>query len=332
LRAAAKVAACKTRVFEQPPLEYVILVRKYFGSFLNYFKKRAGFVFYHGIGRDKDEVWAAYWKGLRQVSDVGMDYDFANYDGTVHQAAFQFFEDVVDVFYADATIEERRARSGLVHMLRETYHLIGDLVAYSIKGNKSGNPFTDVFNTITNTYLLYFCWMTTMTGSERPDLHSFDEYNRALIYGDDIIISTHPSCLEKFNGETVQAVLKCLGYEVTSAAKSETIEKFRDLEELTFLKSPFVNRDGVCWAPLPKKDVFKELKYRPKQFATDDEDLRTRMLVVQQFLCHHGREELESFQGEMRRRHGLPGSWFDVSYDDERRRLKVLQQDAVLYE
>lgn len=329
LLAARKIDIVKTRVFEQPGFEYTLLVRKYFGAFLNYYKERAGFVFYHGIGRDKEEVWAEYWKEFNRVSPFGVDYDYANYDGTVCQSAFQFFSDVVENYYHDAIPEERRARAALLDMLRETYHILGRQFAYSVKGNKSGNPFTDVFNSVTNTYVQYIAFMATVQGKE-VNLQLFDDAVRMLSYGDDIIQSIRPDLLKSFNGRRVQAALKTLGYELTDARKSEVMPEYSAMTDLTFLKSPFVERDGVTWAPLPLKDVYKELKYRPKQWEGNDEDLRLRLMVVQKFLCHHGPDRLKIFQGQMCDR-GIPRTWLAVNYDVERNRVRELQESAVLY-
>lgn len=326
---AAKVAIGKTRVFEQPGFEYTLLVRKYFGAFLNYYKSRAGFVFYHGIGMDKDEIWNEYWKEMNRLSPTGIDFDFANYDGTVHQSAFQFFLDVVENYYHDSTQEERNARAALLDMLRETYHIMGNQLAYSIKGNKSGNPFTDVFNSITNTYMQYVAFMACVQGSD-VNLQLFDDGVRMLTYGDDIIQAIRPDLQDRFNGRRVKDALGPLGYKITDAAKSAEMTTVKPLTELTFLKSPFVERDGVCWSPLPKREIYKELKWRPACWEGNDEDLRLRLLVTQKFMCHHGPTALQQFKADLLER-GLPRKWLCVDYDTERLRIRALQENAVLY-
>jgi hypothetical protein len=330
LRHHAKVVAGKTRVFEQPPLEYVVLARKYLGSFLNYFKERAGFTLYHGIGKDKEEVWKLYWDEMNRVSHLGMDFDYGNYDGTVGQPAFQFFSDIVATFYQGCDVKEALARRCIVQMLMETYHIIGQYVSYSTKGNKSGNPFTDVFNSVTNTYNMYVAFMSTRSNANSPDLAEFDASVRMLTYGDDVVMSVRPDVLHTFNGRTIKSVMKCIGYDITSAAKTAEMEEYRPLRELTFLKTPFVVRDGVCWAPLPLQDVYKELKYRPKNFEGDDNDLRLRLLVTQRFMVHHGREALARFKTVLIEQ-GMPSTWLTVNYDVERQRIWSLQKEAVIY-
>lgn len=326
----AKVEMGKTRVFEQPGFEYTLLVRKYYGAFLNYYKERAGFVFYHGIGRDKEEVWGRYYEEMVRNSQYGVDFDFANYDGTVHQSAFQFFLDVVENYYKDSTQEERNMRAVLLDMLRETYIILGNQISYSIKGNKSGNPFTDVFNSITNTYMQYVAFMACVQG-QSVNLQLFDDGVRMLTYGDDIIATVREDLLPLYNGQTVKSVLSSLGYRVTDAAKSAEMPLCRPLHELTFLKSPFVLRDGVCWAPLPLRDINKELKYCDAKWVGNEDDLRLRLLVTQKFMCHHGRDALQRFKADLMAQAGIRREDLSVDYDTERNRVAALQREAVIY-
>lgn len=319
----------KTRVFEQPDLCYVLLVRRYFGAFLDYYKARAGFVFYHGIGMDREEAWRYYAEGFLRNSDKCIAEDFKNYDGTVGQPAFRFFEDVVLAYYEGADPAEQRARVALIECLRNPYHIMRECISTSHKGNKSGNPFTDVFNSITNTYIHYIAFCLLVTPSAY-DLRMFDSKVRMLTYGDDVAQSVTPDVLEKYNGQSIKAILHLLGYEVTSALKAVEMEHHLTFDQMTFLKSPFVCRDSVWWAPLPMPDILKELKYRPKQFVDDESDLQLRFQVVQRFICHHGPDALRDFKWKFGSK--VPRSWLTVNYNTVRNEIYELQRKFVSYD
>jgi len=226
----------------------------------------------------------------------------------VCQAAFRFFEDVVENFYSDATWEERTARCALLECLRNPYHIIRDHLAVSHQGNKSGNAFTDVFNSITNTAIHYYTWIVS-TGMS---LAEFDQKVRMLTYGDDVVQSVSPGVLDRYNGVRIQRILKHWGYEVTPAEKNAEMEEWIPLHKVTFLKGGFVPRHGVWWAPMPMRDILKELKYRPKDLEGDDTDLRLRFKQVQRFIAHIGEEELLRFQA--RHRCVVPRAWVSDSY------------------
>jgi hypothetical protein len=96
LRSKKKVEAVKTRLFEQPGLELVLLYRKYFGDFLNYMKSRPGPTLHHAIGIDAEVQWAEIYKALASNSMHWLACDYSNWDGSFFQAGFQFFLDVTD--------------------------------------------------------------------------------------------------------------------------------------------------------------------------------------------------------------------------------------------
>lgn len=331
LRPAAKVAALKTRVFEQPGLEYTLLVRKYFGGFLDYFKSHSGFTFYHGIGQDKEVVWRTYYEELKKNSDYGHAFDYKNWDGSVSQDAFQFFEDVVNRFYDDKGKPECIARSCLLRILRDAHHIMGPYYFQSAKGNKSGNPFTDVFNSVCNFYVMSIAYLKCkVIAGFHPVLSDFDENVKMLTYGDDIIMSVKPMCLSYFKGPIIEDVLRQYGYVITDALKTGVIPDQAPLHELSFLKSDFVPYENVCLAPLPKKDIYKELCYAPKGSIGDLQDVRQRIENVCRFMSHHGPDDLAVFKRQLHAR-GIPNSWMTSTFDSFVEDLISKQNTASIY-
>lgn len=326
-----KVEIGKSRVFEQCGLEMTLLFRREFGAFLAWFRTHYGFTLHSGIGADKEVVWAEYARIMRRNSPLGFRYDYANYDGTVMHAGFQFFGDICDAFYGKEDIAGRNARWALLDVLRHSTHLAGDCFFESHSGNKSGNPFTDVFNTITNTLCIYLSYLIVLSSlGESPNLSNFEEQVKFLTYGDDVVGTMRPDIAAKVTGTRVQAVLGHLGYKVTDAMKNAVMEDHCAFEELCFLKSGWRFDGGVWCAPMEKPNIYKEARYRPKKFEYDESDTMARCQVMQRFMAHHGPEELLLFQNQLRER-GIPVEWSNYSYGEFMCDMRMKQEGAVLY-
>jgi len=312
-----KIAIGKTRVFEQSSLDYVLLNRKYFGMFVNDYRKNAGFTLYHGIGRDKDGVWPQYANTLTDNSHLGHCFDYKNFDGSLPPECFTFFKMVTDLYYSQTSPTDKLVRHGLIDAMQNGIHLSGNLVFESSQGNKSGNAFTDVFNSISNTYLMWLAFCSFQVGQlEKPlDVSKFDKHIKMLTYGDDVVMTIkQPLLLAGFNGPYIQRVMSELGMTITSANKKDAIEDFLPFEDLTFLKSPFVydEKHRIWRAPLPIQDILKELRYRPKSTLYDVQDLEQRVMNVQRFLVHHPESVFNEWVSKLKER-GAPISAMDYS-------------------
>jgi len=323
LRPAAKADAGKLRVFEIPGIEFVLLFRCAFGAFLGHIRTHPGFTQHHLIGADKEAVWTLVLEGLSEVQTLGSlkccATDASKYDGSLGYFLGVCFRDVADRFYDDRGTDAHRLRSVLIDALMTSYLLAQDQIYRTLQGNKSGNPMTDVFNSIINIYLNYMAFVVGQIREKKEiDLCVFDSEVRMLTYGDDVILSIADSVLPYFNGKVIVEVLKSLGVTVTNASKDGEMVPYISIQEATFLKSNFlpVVKEGVvqCYqCPIPKRDIYKELKFRPKSMNGDDEDLRLRCLVTQHLMAHHGREDLLSFQHMLRKT--VPPSWVTLDYD-----------------
>jgi hypothetical protein len=334
LRPKAKVEIAKTRVFEQSSLDFVYLCRKYFGHFIDAYKNGAGFELYHGIGRDVDAVWKQYAEGLLQNSNVGHAFDYKNFDGSIPAECFTFFRLVTDEYYC-SDAESMRVRHCIIEAMQNALHSMGTYVFESTQGNKSGNAFTDVFNSISNTFLVWTTFLSWQVHTDQnPNLSAFDKSVRMLTYGDDIVMTVKKNLLERgWDAIFIQNCLKELGVTITSASKGEGMEPHVPFEQLTFLKRPFVydSEQEVWLAPLPVKDILKELKYRHVKCENMVGDLEDRCFNVQRFLIHHAKSTFKEWVSKLVERTGRC-DWFSVSYDAERMSLRVKQEvECLLY-
>lgn len=315
LRPRAKVEMCKTRVFEMPGIEFTYLFRKYFGHFATEFKKNYGVFFHHGIGADKPIVWKKYLKDLRVVGNKGFDVDYKNFDGSIPRCCFDFFIAITDLFYSECTLEDKKARHCLVEAMRDAWIIVGSDLVHTDHGGKSGNPLTDVFNSVANIYIVYSCFIYNQIRTGRDmDLSVLDDEVRFITYGDDILFSVSETCLPYFNRKTFADYAVILGMTVTDASKSNQIIESDDLLDLTFLSSQFVPLGETVLCPLPLRSIYKEMLWQPKGTVEDEVDFKQRVRTTCQFIAEHGCEQLRKYREYLRHK-GVPDQYMSLGKD-----------------
>jgi hypothetical protein len=317
-----KARSGKTRVFVQPTVDISLLIRKYFGRFINEYKRRAGFNLCHGIGKDKERVWKAYWDGLNEVGDQGFDVDYSNYDGTVSQNAVDAFLAVTDHAYGYRNMAERHS---LVESIVRSKLLVGRLLINKEQGNCSGSPITDIFNSITNWYIILMTYRMCApdeTEGHRVPMFHFDADVRAITYGDDVICSVSERARSFFTRWSVAQTAGVLGMVVTSAAKDAEMLEMEPLENLTFLKSAFVDRKSYMAAPLPIEVIHRELMWTRKENIGDMTILEQKVDAAMRFIAHHGKEAYEKLKNEL----GSIGVVTRGSFADFERDMRDLQE------
>jgi hypothetical protein len=325
LRTSAKVLAKKTRIFEIPSAEMTILVRKEFGHFLSYIKRSFGFQWCHGIGADKEREWQTYYSELTKLGRGKrfLDIDYANYDGSIASEAFEFFREITDEYYRALSDKRMRARHALLHYLEHSYVVLGNTTIRTRGGNKSGNPMTDVLNTITNIFILH-CVMMAMRKAQgvTTDPSFFHKQLRMLTYGDDVIIGLSDEALPWFKPDMLIDALGCLGYTATDAQKTKDAQ-LKVIEDCTFLKSKFVPGYGVVYAPIPKSSIYKALQWEKKKDRGDARIFWQKVEQAQQFMAHWGEVEYNLFQRQLRER-GVPPQYVSVPW---KARVEALAQN-----
>jgi len=286
-----KVRRGKVRVFVAPELTHTLLQRKKCGRFIAYMKKHMGFKMCHAIGCDKDVVWGAMRKRFYEVGERGFDVDYSNFDGTETIQGFNVVLALMDKFYSRGG--ERVSRAALVRSITHSYVVTGYFVVQTIQGNKSGNAATDIFNSIVNWYNMLVCFLVSQKLMAIPrSIQTFTESVRCLTYGDDVIVTASNEVLHYYNRRSCANVLSLMGYTITGAQKeSGELNESEDFSELTFLKSPFVVREGFVASPLPLKVIGRELLWGKRRNAGDQEIMQMKVDAGVRMMCHHGEEK-----------------------------------------
>jgi len=281
LRPIAKVKAGKTRVFENPDFGFSLLFRKYFGHFITWFKEKRGFRLHHAIGIDREQASKQIYEDLEWKENC-FDEDYTNFDGSIPQFLFEFFLRITDHYYGDFN---QKARHALVACLRNSLLIVGPYLYESSQGNKSGNPATDVFNSVVNAGLHYIIYHTIF-----GEVTDFRDNVAMLTYGDDVVGSVSPYVADSFNRVSIAYHANKFGMTMTPASKDGEMVPLSPIEEVTFLKSSFGKEGEVITFPLPTNVIEKELRWEKKANVGNELLLKQRIRCGLEMASHHPKE------------------------------------------
>jgi hypothetical protein len=245
-----KVDLGKTRIFQISPLDLTVVMRKYFGAFIDFIHGS----YMHGecaIGIDPNSVdWGIRLQRLIRNGSRGWAGDFANYDSTIWQQLATWICEIINEWYSGSE-EENLIRLVLMRTLFHSYHAILEFVFVIFGGNPSGNVLTTIINCIAFMILMRIFYLKHVG----HDLSYFSKYLQLWIYGDDNLVLFRRSL--QFGMRDATMFFRYYGMEYTDAQKSNEIQGQLGINEMTFLKRSFVKCDGEVWAPLPLKNLLE---------------------------------------------------------------------------
>jgi hypothetical protein len=125
---------------------------------------------------------------------------------------------------------------------------------------------TDVLNSEANNFnfMVAFYRLFDSYFGRPPTIRDWADNVSLLTYGDDAILTVSDFALQFYTPENIGGVFHDMGYRVTAGDKSELTDETRPLEELTFLKSAFVDKPGYVSCPMPIETSFRELNFVKK--------------------------------------------------------------------
>jgi len=252
-----KVRAGKTRVFSAGPMDYILVVRKYFLGFLAHvMTNRIDNEIAVGINPFGPD-WTKLATHLKKYGDAVIAGDFANFDGSLLAALLWAVYDLIHDFYDDPTNprneDDHQIRRTLWEELVNSVHICGNNVYIWTHSQPSGNPLTAILNSIVNNLLLRIVFMILV---KRNQLQlTMKDFNRTVsrcAYGDDDVTCISPDILAWFNQTTITEGFAEIGMTYTDETKTGEALLFRKLSDVKFLKRHFVfDPDQKRWiAPL----------------------------------------------------------------------------------
>lgn len=289
-----KVAIGKTRVFSAGPMDFTLSFRKYF----------LGFAAHCTRNRIDNEisvgtnVYSQDWtKTAKKCTTKGSKViagDFSNFDGTLLLPILYRILDIVNEFYDDGE-ENALVRHVLWKEIINSVHVCGDNVYMWTHSQPSGCPITAILNSIFNSVSMRYCWMVVF--QDEPGMRSMKMFNKhvsMVSYGDDNVINISDDICERFNQLTIADAYATLGMVYTDEGKSGEMVKYRDIENVAYLKRKFVwSEDEMIWlAPLAMDTVLEMTNWIRgdlNQEASTNENLETSAFE----LSIHGKNVFE---------------------------------------
>lgn len=240
-----KVAAGKSRLFMNGPVDFTVVFRIYFGSFISLIMHLHA-VFECSLGiNPHSRDWGVLAKRLNEIT--GQNFiagDFSNYDGSILAQLIQAVTTLINELYDDGP-ENARIREVLMADVYNAIHLDRNTLYQVFRGNPSGNPLTTVMNSLVNTILMLYAWK--MVGYNLSD---YEQFVRACNFGDDNVLKVHPSA-PAYTMRSIAQALQHVGITYTPASKNDVQYDYIPFSEVTYLKRSFVTGvKGIVFAPL----------------------------------------------------------------------------------
>lgn len=249
-REISKVKDNKTRLFSAAPLDFLIIFRMYFMTFLGFMmKNRIKSESAVGI-RAFSMEWDQLAKKLLSKGNKIIAGDFSNYDGTLHNEILWEIFDIINDFYPPNE-KEQNVRRMLWESICSSTHICGSLVYRVNHSQPSGNPATAILNSMYNSIACRYTYYAS--GHE-----NFGRDVAMIAYGDDNVLSVNPSIGTTFNQGVMSQEFEKIGMIYTDENKN-SVSDFRTLSEVSFLKRGF-KRDhdlGFWTAPLNPPSIIE---------------------------------------------------------------------------
>jgi len=269
--ALAKVAIGKTRTFMNFPVEYNILLRKYFDDFIDKETKHA-----MEIGTTVGvNIYSSRWNDLfRDLARFPhcTDGDFKAFDGTIRPEFFRYYARLVNMYYKD---EYTGQRALLVDGCCFAPMFVLDKVYVKLQGNPSGSRLTTSFNSFTNRMYVVMSILNSMPRSQWT-IDFFRKNIKIYAHGDDHIIGFSDKIREKWSALVLRDFMLQHGIDYTSSTKDAELTPTRALMDCYYLKSYFVydKQSGQYRAGLDKTVIQEMVSWQ-----RDETTLSTEMIV-----------------------------------------------------
>nr|AWK77845.1 structural polyprotein [Darwin bee virus 8] len=262
LRPLEKVEAKKTRTFIILPLIYNLLIRKYFGQWISKQHMLAGKIS-SCVGIDANTEWTALRQRLTAMGEEIEDFDYSDWDRSLHPEWFVAYADRVSAWYGDKKGSPGFVvRRALMDQLTYMNVQVGAWLLRTHGGNKSGCAITAEINTDIHDMLTYYVWNRICRDQGRLEIKSLSHFRERVslaLYGDDMLKATRKDVTHWFNGDAMKKVIEELGMHITPGDKNEANGfRIKTMDEVTFLKRRFISFPEDCGrvrAPLDKSVI-----------------------------------------------------------------------------
>lgn len=228
----------KTRVFSSAPMDFSIVMRKYFLSCVRVIQRNI-FVFEAapGVNAHSTEWRTIYDYLVKHSKERIIAGDYSAFDKTMPPIVIKKAFRILYMMCQRAGYSDEALRA--VASLSEDIafpitNFFGDMVQFN-GSNPSGHPLTVIINSIANSLYMRYAYYLLNPANE---CGSFRSYVALITYGDDNICGVSPLC-DFFTHTGIQAALHTCGIRYTMADKEAKSVPFISIEQASFLKREF---------------------------------------------------------------------------------------------
>nr|AQX36234.1 polyprotein [Bean rugose mosaic virus] len=254
----------KTRCFTILPMEYNLIVRQKFLTFVRFImRNRSKLPCQVGINPYSNE-WTDLAHRLREKGNNILCCDYSSFDGLLTKQVMQIMAAMINKLCGGGP-KLCRERENLLLACCSRYAICRGSVWKVECGIPSGFPLTVICNSIFNEMLIRYSYKSLMRSSKAPPIFTgnFEKLVTLVTYGDDNLISVSDQVKGFFNGEKLKHFLAEKSIIITDG-KDKTLPFlfFRELEDCDFLKRGFKKLSSVNWvAPIEKESLWSQLHY-----------------------------------------------------------------------
>lgn len=248
----------KTRIFSISPVQYTIAFKQYFGDFMASYQD-ARLSAEHGIGINVDSLeWSQVANYITSHGDNIVAGDYKNFGPSLMLKCVKRAFDIIMKWYEryDNDDERQLIRRVLLSEILHAQHLCLNVVYGVPCGIPSGSPITTPLNSLVNSLYLRCGWRA-ITKQNFSVMH---ENIKILTYGDDVCINVSEKYKDIYNTESLSLFFKEYNIIFTDIDKSDTIIKYRSLNNVSFLKRGFIlhpNSKYIFLAPIELQSIRK---------------------------------------------------------------------------
>jgi len=249
---------------------------------------------------------------------LGFAGDYGCYDGTLMpdlmwrsgEIMKDWYREYLPQFNSEITIEEIEEHMLIIDVIMsECLHVVevcSNSVYMSIQGNKSGNPWTALINTLVNIMYSMCAWREITRGLGHLDLVSldcFDKHVTMFSYGDDNIFAVSEEALDFYNAENYSISMGNHGIKYTDENKTDEIVPFKEIFDCGFLKNRFrrdENFSNLVHPLMSKKTIYQLVNWVRKS-PDDWEALYSNLGDAFEFMMHYGEIDFNKFKSDINR-------------------------------
>lgn len=248
----------KTRIFSISPIQYTIAFKQYFGDFMASYQN-ARLSAEHGIGINVDSLeWSQVADRITYCGNNIIAGDYKNFGPSLMLKCVEKAFDIIIKWYEryDNDLERQLIRKVLLSEILHARHLCLNVVYGVPCGIPSGSPITTPLNSLVNSLYLRCGWLY-ITNENFSVMH---QHIKILTYGDDVCVSVSDKFKDIYNTESLSCFFKMYNIIFTDIDKSDTIVKFRQLNDVSFLKRSFKlhpSSSSIFIAPIELQSIRK---------------------------------------------------------------------------